>query len=169
MHKYNKLFFSVLIFLIACNGNKSPGDVINQERMTSLLTEMHIADGTMYTVMQMPDTLYKYGTGKYLVIFKKYHTDSVEFRKSFKYYSAHPDLLSSIYEQITTNLKQKSDSINKINQQQMQKDFKKRNDSLNNLPKIAPNHPVSPPQPAPQNPHQNFKQRKPQGHVVPAQ
>lgn len=167
MHKYNKLFFSVLIFLIACKGSKSPGDIINQERMTGLLTEIHIADGSMYNTMQMPDTLYKYGTAKYLVIFKKYHTDSVEFRKSFKYYSAHPDLLASIYEQITTNLKQKSDSINKINQLQMQKDYKRRNDSLNNLPKTAPKHPVSPPQPALQNPKQNFNQRKPKRHVVP--
>ena len=167
MHKYNKLFFSVLIFLIACKGSKSPGDIINQERMTGLLTEIHIADGSMYNTMQLPDTLYKYGTSKYLVIFKKYQTDSVEFRRSFKYYSAHPDILATIYEQITTNLKQKSDSINKINQLQMQKDFKRRNDSLNNLPKTAPNHPVSPPQPALQNPKQNFNQHKPKRHVVP--
>jgi hypothetical protein len=163
MHKYNKLFFSVLIFLIACKGTKSPGDLIDQERMTSLLTEIHIADGTMYNTMQMPDTLYKYGTAKYLVLFNKYHTDSAEFRRSFKYYTAHPEQLTSIYEQIATNLKQKSDSINKINQLQMQKDYKKRNDSLNNLPKTAPNHPVSPPQPA----LQNANQRKPKRHVVP--
>jgi hypothetical protein len=167
MHKYNKLFFSVLIFLIACKGSKSPGDIIDQVQMTSLLTEIHIADGTMYNTMQLPDTLYKYGTDKYLVIFKKFHTDSAGFRRSFKYYSAHPDLLANIYEQITINLKQKSDSINKINQLQVQKDYKKRNDSLNNLPKTAPNHPVSPPQPALQNPKQNFNQRNPKRHVVP--
>ena len=168
MHKYNKLFFSVLIFLIACKGGKAPGDIINQERMTSLLTEIHIADGSMYNTIQTPDTLYKYGTAKYLALFKKYHTDSTEFKKSFKFYSARPDLLATMYEQITTNLKQKSDSINKINQQQMQKDFKKRNDSLNNLPKkAAPNHPVFTPKPALQNPKQNFNQRKqPKGHVI---
>ena len=66
MHKYNKLFFSVLIFLIACNGNKRPDGILDQEQMTNLLTDIHIVDGDMYNVLQMPDSLYKYGTDKYL-------------------------------------------------------------------------------------------------------
>ncbi|MGZ3752375.1 MAG: DUF4296 domain-containing protein, partial [Mucilaginibacter sp.] len=76
MHKYNKLFFSVLIFLAACKGSGTPGGIIKQDQMTGLLTEIHIADGSMYNVIQVPDSLYKYGTARYLAIFKKYHTDS---------------------------------------------------------------------------------------------
>ena len=90
MHKYNKLFFSVLIFLAACSGNKIPDGIIPQDKMTNLLTDIHIVDGSMYNVMQLPDSLYKYGTDKYQMVFRKYHTESVQFRKSFQYYSANP-------------------------------------------------------------------------------
>ncbi len=158
MHKYNKLFFFVLIFLAACKGNKTPADILDKEQMAGLLTEIHMADASMYSLYQVPDTLYKYGTGKYLAIFKKYHTDSVQFKKSFKYYSLKPDILSDIYEQITDNLKKKSDSLNKINGEQI----KKRTDSLKKLQKTAmPVQPATLPQPVKPAPKQyNYHQMK---------
>lgn len=147
MHKYNRLFFSVLLFLTACKGTSVPDGIIKQDQMADLLTEVHIVDGTMYNVLQVPDTLYKYGTGKYLTVFKKYHTDSVQFKKSFKYYSANPDKLQLIYEKITANIKLKTDSLNKLNQQQIEKDNKRRTDSLKKLPKKPPVQPVTTPPP----------------------
>jgi hypothetical protein len=147
MHKYNRLFFSVLIFLIACKGNKIPDGVLGQDEMTNLLTDIHIVDGGMYNVMQMPDSLYKYGTDKYLIVFKKYHTDSVQFRKSFKYYTDNPEKLEAIYEQITKNIKLKSDSLNKLSTGKIAKDNKRRTDSLNKLPKQAQPKPAITAQP----------------------
>ena len=138
MRKYNRLFFSVLIFLVACKSTGTPNGIIKQDQMTDLLTDIHIVDGSLYNVLQVPDTLYKYGNGKYMGVFKKYHTDSVRFKKSFKYYAANPDKLEAIYEQISKNLKQKSDSLTKLNQLQMAKDNKRRTDSLNKLPKKSP-------------------------------
>jgi len=137
MHKYNKLFFSVLIFLAACSGNKTPDGIIAQDKMTNVLTDIHIVDGSMYNVMQLPDSLYKYGTDKYQMVFRKYQTDSVQFKKSFQYYSSNPEKLQAIYDQITINIKTKSDSVNKINLDKINKDNKRRTDSLNKLPKQA--------------------------------
>jgi hypothetical protein len=134
MHKYNNLFFSVLLFLIACRADKAPEGIIKKDQMTALLTEVHIIDGSMYTVQQAPDSLYKYGTAKYLAAFKKFHTDSAQFKKSFKYYSFHPEVLETIYDQVATNLKQKSDSLTKLNQQKMAADSKRIADSLKKLP-----------------------------------
>ena len=114
MHKYNKLFFSVLLFLTACISNTVPDGIIKEDRMTNLLIDMHIVDGSMYSVMQQPDSLYKHGTGRYLAIFNKYHTDSLEFKKSFKYYSTQPAEMEAIYNQILKNLQRKTDSLNKI-------------------------------------------------------
>ena len=144
MHKYNKLFFSVLIFLAACSGNKAPDGIIPQDEMTYLLTDIHIVDGSMYTVLQGPDSLYKYGTDKYRIVFNKYHTDSVQFKKSFQYYSTHPEKLQAIYEQITIIIKQKTDSVNKLNTDKIAKDSKRRTDSLKKLPKQAQQQPVTP-------------------------
>ena len=138
MHKYKTLFFSLLLLLYACGGSDIPSDVIKPARMASLLTEVHVADGAMYNVMQLPDSLYKYGKDRYLKLFKSYHTDSVQFKKSMQYYCSNPELLVDIYDQVTTNLKQKSDSINKIYQKEMQKESKRKQDSLAKLPKQAP-------------------------------
>jgi hypothetical protein len=124
MRKYNSLFFSVLLFLVSCKGNSAPPGVIKEEQMVSLLTELHIVDGSIYNMSQAPDSLYKYGMGRYLALFKKFHTDSGQFRKSFKYYTANPEELSVIYEKVYANIQQKSDSLNKLSRQQMHDDHK---------------------------------------------
>ena len=148
MHKYYSLFFSVLLFLAACRGGSTPKGIIEQPQMTALLTEIHIIDGSMYSVMQAPDSLYKYGTGKYLAVFKKFHTDSTQFKNSFKYYAVNPEKLQIIYEQVTINIKQKSDSLNKLNQKKIAEDGKRVADSLKKLPKTQP-----PPQPVNRGPN----------------
>jgi hypothetical protein len=114
MLKYITLFFSVSLFLSGCEADKTPNGVINQGRMTSLLTEVHMVDGRLYLVKQEPDSLYKYGTGRYVALFKKYHTDSVQFKKSMNYYATQPLALQKMYDQIALNLKKKTDSLNKL-------------------------------------------------------
>jgi hypothetical protein len=147
MHKYYRLFFSVLLFLVACSRVKTPAGIIQEEKMAALLIEVHIIDGSMYSVQQMPDSLYKYGMGKYLAIFKRFDTDSVQFRKSFKYYSSHPDRLEIIYNKVSADLKLKTDSLNKISRQIMDRDNKRRADSLKKLPKKPVVPPVITPNP----------------------
>ncbi len=114
MLKYITLFFSVSVFLSACKQNKAAVGVIDRGRMTSLLTDVHLVDGRLYLVKQEPDSLYKYGTGRYVALFKKYHTDSLQFKKSMQYYATQPLELQKIYDQIMLNLKQKTDSLNKL-------------------------------------------------------
>lgn len=118
MLKYIVLFFSVLIFLSACKPDKTPAGVISEPRMIRLLTEVHIIDGSLYTTVQEPDSLYKYGLGKYLALFKKYHTDSTQFKKSMSYYAMQPSELLKMYDQIALILKNKTDSLNKIQYKQ---------------------------------------------------
>lgn len=168
MHKYNKLFFSVLLFLAACASNPVPKGIIKEDQMISLLTDIHIVDGSMYTVMQQPDSLYKHGTGRYLAVFNKYHTDSVEFKKSFKYYCSNPETLQTMYEQITATLKLKTDSINKLYQQKSAADNKRFQDSISKLPKQAPGV-VLPAKPLPPSPPKRYpRMHPPKRNVEPA-
>ena len=118
MLKYIILFFSVMIFLSACKQDKTPAGILSKPRMISLLTQVHIVDGSLYTSQQEPDTLYKYGLGKYLALFKRYHTDSAEFKRSMSYYATQPAELLKMYDQITLTLRQKTDSLNKIQYKQ---------------------------------------------------
>jgi hypothetical protein len=114
MLKYIILFFSVSLFLCACNGNKNANGIIDQHTMVGLLTEVHIVDGGLYSVAQTPDSLQKYGAAKYLSLFNKYHTDSLQFRKSLQYYTKQPTVLLAIYDEVLKNLKKKADSLNNI-------------------------------------------------------
>jgi hypothetical protein len=113
MRKYIILFFSVSLFLYACKGS-APDGIISQDEMVGLLTQVHITDATLLNMSQEQDTLYKYGTERYLVLFKKFHTDTAQFRRSYKYYTTQPDKLTAIYDQVLKNLQAKSDSITKL-------------------------------------------------------
>ncbi|CAN5204757.1 hypothetical protein BH09BAC6_BH09BAC6_19070 [soil metagenome] len=114
MHKYNSLFFSVLVFLSACNSNKVPDGIISQKQMVNLLADVHLVDGGLFSVSQTPDTLYKYGTAQYEAVFKAHHTTAGEFKKSFRYYSKEPAQLQKMYDEVMLIFKNKTDSINKV-------------------------------------------------------
>jgi hypothetical protein len=109
MRKYISLFFSVSLLLFACH--RSPQGIIKPDVMANVLTEVHLADGEMLDIPQIPDSMYKYGMGKYLQIFKKYQVDSAEFRKSYIYYTKHPGQMSDIYDAVLKKLTAKGDSI----------------------------------------------------------
>ena len=113
MHKYITLFFSVLLFLSACSKKKTPEGILSQPQMISLLTDVHVVDGSLYNVSQIPDSLYKYGMASYIAVFKKHHINEAEFKKNLKYYSTQPEQLMEIYEKVDLALKGKLDSVNK--------------------------------------------------------
>ncbi|MDF2431531.1 MAG: hypothetical protein JWP44_1162 [Mucilaginibacter sp.] len=123
MHKYIALFFSVTFFLTACKGSHPEG-IIDHNRMIRLLTEVHIVDGSLYSVSQSPDSLYKYGVGSYVALFKRFHTDTTQFKKSMAYYTTQPTELQEMYVQVQQILKQKTDSLNKVQQNMNQAQFK---------------------------------------------
>lgn len=112
MRKYINLFFSALIFLLACNS--TPNGIIKRDRMTSLLVDIHLTDGGLMNVIQVPDTLYKYGNARYLAVFKKYDTDSNQFRRSYKYYTTQPEVFAAMYDDVLKALQIKTDSLNAL-------------------------------------------------------
>jgi hypothetical protein len=123
MRKHNILFFSALLFLLACKS--VPNGIIDRDEMVDLLTQVHIVDGSL-SLQALPDSLYKYGTGKYQYLFKQYHTDSARFKRSMKYYTAHPDVLIAMYDEVNANLQIKYDSLSKITTAQAQKEQQER-------------------------------------------
>lgn len=114
MPKYIILFFWVTLLFAACSPAKTDKSILPRNQMISLLTDIHIADGQMDNVASVnQDTLYKYGEGKYLAVFKKHHVDSTIFRKSVRYYAGKPEQFEAMYEEILKRLAAKTDSANK--------------------------------------------------------
>lgn len=115
MHKYIILFFLVLTLLCSChNDDNAPNGILKKSEMVNVLIDVHLVDGSLINLPQAPDTLYKYGTARYLAVFTKHHTDSTQFRKSFKYYSLNPAALADIYDNVTKKLQAKTDSLTKL-------------------------------------------------------
>jgi hypothetical protein len=115
MRIYKYLFFLGLLAFAACKGDESvPANIISEDRMPAVIAEIHIIDGDLYNVPQQPDSLYKYSMGHYTAAFKKHHTDSTQFKKSFIWYTKHPVKLDEIYDKVLKILQTKNDSIGKI-------------------------------------------------------
>jgi hypothetical protein len=109
MRKYIMLFFLVPL-LFSCKSSTPPG-ILDQEQMAAVLVDVHIVNGTLAGMAQHPDTLYKNGIDKYQMVFKQHHTDSTQFKNSFKYYTSKPDKLSAVYDEVINRLKEKTDSL----------------------------------------------------------
>ncbi|MFD0794037.1 DUF4296 domain-containing protein [Mucilaginibacter litoreus] len=120
MQKYIGLFFSVLLYLTACKNDKVPTGIIEEQTMIRLLTDIHVVDGSIATVPQIPDSLYKYGRNKYVAVFKRYNTNDTQFKKSLEYYSAQPEKIQQMYDKIEVVLKAKVDSVNKVPEKKIQ-------------------------------------------------
>ncbi len=113
MRKHIILFFSALLLLFACKQGSAPKGIIDEDEMVHLLTDIHIIDGSL-ALEPGTDSLYKFGTGRYVYLFKQYHTDSAQFKKSVKYYTTQPEEMMKMYDEINKLLQAKTDSLNKV-------------------------------------------------------
>ncbi|RYY06831.1 MAG: DUF4296 domain-containing protein [Sphingobacteriaceae bacterium] len=113
MRFYKILFSFLLLFLIACNQDPQPENLIDEDRFTAIMVDVHLADGYLNSKSQMPDTLNYRGNGLYNEIFKKYQVDSVAFKKSYQYYAVHLEQMGRIYKTLLERITAKNDSITK--------------------------------------------------------
>ncbi len=105
MKRFILLFFG-LIFLLSCNPDATPKEIIEHKKIVLVLIDMHLIDG--YTQnMPQNDTLKQNVLAYRNAVYQKYQTTKTQFDKSLKYYSEHPKLLDSIYSQVLTSLEKK--------------------------------------------------------------
>lgn len=115
------LVFFVLIFFIACNQNASKKGVLDRDKMISLLTDLHLADGYLSN-MGPGDSVKQVAANYYNLVYKKHFTDSIQWKNSLEFYSKQPKLLDTMYSQVVDNL-------NKIQKSEVTKIEKKRLDT----------------------------------------
>lgn len=110
------IIFSFFVLVSAC-GQSVPSGIIKQDKMEHILYDVHVVDG--YVSMVYPaDLSKKTASAYYSGIYKKFDTDSVQFKRSLAYYSKNPDVLEKMYKRISARLNAqkkyiaKRDSIN---------------------------------------------------------
>lgn len=117
----------ILLFFLSCS-EKVPEGILPKDRMIGLLTDIHLIDG--YSMTLMPDSGALKLPVLYRSAFKKYDTDSVQFRKSMEYYAHHPEELDSMYKAVNQKLKRMEEEENKRLDNEMKKREKAVRDSL---------------------------------------
>lgn len=93
------------------------------------MVDVHLADGYLAPGSQFLDSLGYRGNGLYDAVFKKYGVDSIQFKKSFDYYSYHLNDMNDIYKEVVARLTAKNDSIVKVQAAEEMRKAKIRMDS----------------------------------------
>jgi hypothetical protein len=96
-------FFILTVLLVSCKNN----EVVNSEGVYppqvfyEILVDIHLAEASQRLAL-LPN-LSSDGLQKLLAdILLKHKTDTTEFNRSFKWYSAHPEEFSKVYENVIT-------------------------------------------------------------------
>jgi hypothetical protein len=105
-----------LCVLCSCGSDQVtiPSDIIPQEKMMNVLMDIHIAEAGIksdYSINQ--DSITQLGVNYYDFIFRKHQVSKEDFKKSFLYYSNHPELLEGIYQKMIEEMSKKETEITK--------------------------------------------------------
>ena len=100
-------FISIVFvtLLISCSGRKEttiPAEILGKEKMTAILTDIHLVEGAKLGRRIMGDTVL--ADVYYQKVFEKYEVSQEKFEESFNFYSDHPDIMDKLYDQVIENL-----------------------------------------------------------------
>ena len=99
------LFVFVSIFISSCAEKEIsiPENVLKQKEMTSILTDVHIAQAALIGKVRNDSSAYS--MNDYLTyILKQHNTQKKDFLISLKFYSDHPEILQQVYDSVITGL-----------------------------------------------------------------
>lgn len=107
------LFLSlVLAGLASCVNHevKLPKGYISEKDMALILVDVHLVEGARSGTLVLGDTnsLPDY----YAKIYEKHHVTEANFKESFNWYTAHPEKLKAIYEEVIVSLSKLEEEVN---------------------------------------------------------
>ena len=104
------LFILALIILVACSGrDKLPSNILDQPKMTSVISDMLIADAianerkTKDSIINLNSLSAYYYQG----VFAMHRITKDDFFRSYNYYLNHPDLLKVVLDSAYMNTSKK--------------------------------------------------------------
>lgn len=103
-----------LLLLFACGSDDEviiPEDVIPENEFVRLLTDIHLVEGAVGHIGRLEGTSVEETYGIYRAVFENHGISQEEFERSFEFYSAHMQLMNSIYEQVYDELLRKQDEL----------------------------------------------------------
>ena len=110
----------VLVLLAGCK-SKIPADIIQPEKMQAILYDIHIVDGYFSAMPGNQDSVKRIAASFYRGVYNKFEIDSVLYSKSMTFYYDHPEILTGIYDKVTSVLKKSKDSLDKLEAKRLAK------------------------------------------------
>lgn len=109
------LFVIILLSLFGCHGSKDekPADLIPEEQMIDILTDIHVADAIVDNKYGQQKADLPLTNALYSQIYKNHKITAGRYKSSYKYYEGHPELMDKMYTQVITELSKKQALINK--------------------------------------------------------
>lgn len=115
------IIFLCCIALFACSGKRNviiPSTVLQEQKMAAVMTDIHLLEAALGTnflefkskkqVAKKNDTITlsvkDQKDNLILELFKKNNVSPEEYKRSFVFYTAHPELLNEIYKLVINNL-----------------------------------------------------------------
>ena len=106
-------------FLISCShkSDSIPSKIIPKDKMADVLVDVHLAEASADNHGLSAPQVNMMMAAKYDSLFKKHEITFAQFKSSYDYYLAHPDVLSEIYSEVVnklTTMESKATSDRKI-------------------------------------------------------
>jgi hypothetical protein len=106
--------FKILLFLVtfisACEPDNKPKDLIEEKKMILIMTDLHVMDGYMSTIVYN-DTTRRNTKNLYATIYKTHNITQKLFEESLKYYSRKPALLDTMYKKVQDLIDEKEHKL----------------------------------------------------------
>jgi hypothetical protein len=118
MRRLPFFLFSVSLFLFSCQGEKQekkvekPTYVIDQDKMVSIMVDMHIVETASNLKVFPPDSAQQMYQNSFESIYLTHGVRKTQFDSSLYYYSMQTDQMNVIYDRILEELSQLESEVN---------------------------------------------------------
>jgi hypothetical protein len=104
--------FLLTFLLTACSSDDKPKNLIPEDKMAKVLTEIHILEAQINNLhFQHEDSSVYVYQKKRFELMKTFELDTATFRVSLKYYLLNPEIMKGIYTEVKRNLENKKKVI----------------------------------------------------------
>ncbi|OGX85830.1 DUF4296 domain-containing protein [Hymenobacter glacialis] len=104
----------LLLVLPACQRPEEPpqpADLVPKERMTALLTDLHILEARLENSRLSPDSSRSLYLSQHKLVMKNLQVTDSAFHRSYRYYSIHGKDLDNIYKVVIDTLKARENRL----------------------------------------------------------
>ncbi len=115
MKKTTFFLFPFFLFLISCQGEKKetkPAYVIDQDKMVSIMVDMHIVETASNLKVFNPDSAQQMYQNDFASIYLTHEVTKAKFDSSLAYYATQTDEMNVIYDRILEELSQLESEVN---------------------------------------------------------